>query len=114
MYGINSGVGLYLPGKGHTHLGPGTSFVQRINWTQQQENQMEGLGLGCAGCGGNCGRCGLGLFDSGVDLSGWGIAEWAVVGIGGYALLSTVFTTQRATRRVRKSFKRYARRASAA
>ncbi|HXU76434.1 MAG TPA: hypothetical protein VN794_07690 [Methylomirabilota bacterium] len=43
----------------------------------------------------------MGLFDSGLDFSGWGAAEWAVAAVGGYALLSTVFTTHRAARRLK-------------
>jgi hypothetical protein len=112
VYGLNTGVGLYLPGQGHTHMGPGTSFVQRIDWTRAQENEMRGFG--CTACGGNCGKCGLGLFDSGLDFSQWGPVEWLLIAAGGYVALSTLFTTQRATRRVRKSFKRYARRRASA
>jgi len=61
-----------------------------------------------------CGCAGLGLFDTGLDFSGWGAVEWALVAIGGYVALSTVFTTQRGAERVRKSFKRYARRKAVA
>jgi hypothetical protein len=122
MYGLRGGVGLYLPGQGHTHTGPGTSLVQMIDWTQAQEAQvnaaLRGLGLapcgmGCA-CGGKCGMDqGLGLFESGFDFSQWGATEWAVVAVSGYVILSTVFTTQRGAARVRKSFKKYARRRAA-
>lgn len=69
-----------------------------------------GRGLSGCGCAGLCGRRGLGLFETGLDFSGWGWPEVAIVALGGYMLLSTVFTTQRATRRVGKSFKRYQRR----
>jgi hypothetical protein len=121
---------MYMTGKGHEHLGPGTSLVQRINWTTGQENQLAGLGscpgnfpgaefasdcmamsgtcaegamrgLGCGGCGGKCGReCGLGLFDGGLDPSTWGLPEWGVVLLGGYMVISTVFTTKRAAGRI--------------
>lgn len=51
------------------------------------------LGLGCANCNGSCGchkgLLGLGIFDTGLDFSGWGITEWAIVALGGYMLFST-------------------------
>ncbi len=114
---------MYLVGQGHEHLGPGTSLVQRINWTGAQEAEMRGFGrvggvaefypdcramsrscaergLGC-GCSGKCGTgCGLGLFDGGLDPSTWGPAEIAIVALGGYMVISTVFTTKRAVSRV--------------
>jgi hypothetical protein len=124
---------VYLMGAGHEHMGPGTSMVQRIDWTQANETQLGGLGcvgLGCVGLvpefaadgrqmtryrGMGCGckglGCGgLGLFESGIDFSGWGPVEWTLVALGGYMALSTLFTTQRGAERVRKSFRRYARR----
>jgi hypothetical protein len=94
-------------------MGPGTSLVQRIDWEPIAEVQMrhgfasrgpKGMGcagLGCAGRGLGCGCKGLGLFDSGIDYTTWGGAEWAIVVIGGYMLLSTFFTTSRAVSRVR-------------
>jgi hypothetical protein len=108
---------MYLIGKGHEHLGPGTSMVQRIDWTRDQEMQLmnaaRGLGgCGCAGLAG-CPCGGLGLFESGIDFSGWSWPEWVLVSLGAYVALSTVFTTQRGAERVRKSFKRYARRRAA-
>jgi hypothetical protein len=134
---------MYLIGKGSDVMGPGTSTVQRIDWTRAQETQLmnamrgRGPGLGCVGLGclglgsvpefaddrrqmtryrgmGCACRNGLGLFDSGLDFSGWGGVEWALVAIGGYVALSTVFTTQRASTRVRKSLNRYARRKAVA
>jgi hypothetical protein len=115
MYGLQTSLGLYLPGQGHTHMGPGTSFVQRIDWTQAQNGQMLDAmrGLGCGSCAGTCQNCrtrGLGLFESGMDFSGWGPLEWGLVALGGYMVVSTVFTTQRASTRVRKSFKKFSRR----
>lgn len=78
---------LNFPGK---QPGPGTELVERVNWSQ------DGLsGFGCADCGGTCG---LGLFDG--SPSEWGMAEYAVLGLGAYALLSMVFTTKRAASRV--------------
>lgn len=131
---------MYLIGKGHEHLGPGTSMVQRIDWTRDQERQARNamigrgpglgcVGLGCAGLGSvpefaadfrqmtryrgmGCG-CGKGCgmgLFNSLDFSTWGWPEWAILGLGGYMALSTAFTTQRAAYRVRKSLKRYARR----
>jgi hypothetical protein len=113
---------MYLMGQGSDVIGPGTSLVQRINWTQAQENQMRGMGcagrgMGCAGlgcrglgCGGGCGndirgKCsgtcaGLGLFDTGLDYTGWGFPEYTVVGLVGYMVLSTLMTTKRAARSI--------------
>ena len=94
---------MYVVGKGADIMGPGTSLVQRTDWTSPQERQMR-RGFGCAGrCGGMCGKCGgLGLFTS-MDPTTWGWQEMAVVGIGGYMLLSTFFTTTRAARTVGRS-----------
>ena len=99
---------MYTLSQGHEHLGPGTSMVQRINWTTGMERQAEGLG--CASCGGNCGRCGLGLFESGMDISGWTWQEWLVVGLGGYVLTSMFFTTRRAARQVSEGVRKRVRR----
>jgi hypothetical protein len=43
----------------------------------------------------------LGLFDTGFDVSGWGWPEILIVVFGGYMVLSTVFQTGRAVRKVR-------------
>lgn len=109
---------MYLVGKGHEHEGPGTSLVQHYNLTQEQANRMmaasRGMGCGCAGLKG-CPCGGLGLFDSGLDFSGWGMPEFAIAGLGAYMVLSTVFTTKRAARRVSTAVKgayRGARRAN--
>jgi len=96
---------MYLQGRGHQHFGPGTSMVQFI-----QPNQFYGMGcvcdggcgapleqagrgMGCA-CGGQC--CGMGLFDSGLDLTQWG---WPEIVIAGLALwgLASVFSTGKRT-----------------
>lgn len=53
-----------------------------------------GLGCGCAGGG-------LGLFESGMDLSSWGWKEIGLVLLGVYAVGSMVFTTGRGVSRVR-------------
>lgn len=62
---------------------------------------IRGLGCGCGGsrCGRGC-NCGVGYFDSGLDVSGWGWAEWLTVVGGVYVLASTVFTTSRGVRAV--------------
>lgn len=120
---------MYVIGQGHEHLGPGTSLVQRINWTNGQEAEMVAgfgrgfagfssvgefrsdcrtmspgcaeKGLGCAGCAGKCkSGCGLGLFDGGFDPSTFGGIEWAVVVGAGWMLASTVFATKRAAGRI--------------
>jgi hypothetical protein len=55
---------------------------------------LNGGGLGCPGlcCGGGCG---LGLFDSGFDISQWGIMEWLTVAGGLYIVFSVFSTTKR-------------------
>jgi len=86
----------YFQGQGHMHYGPGTSMVQ---FTKPV------FGMGGCRCGDGNIRCGcqagLGLFDSGTDFTGWGWQEWFVIGIGGYVLFSTIFTTGRAVRKVK-------------
>jgi hypothetical protein len=59
-------------------------------------------GMGCA-------QTGLGIFDSGMDLSGWGIPEWLIVAVGLYGAISLFSDTKRTVGTVRKS-----RRSSAA
>lgn len=105
---------MYLVGKGHEHMGPGTSMVQFIDATRGEFGglglvpefsadcaQMGGRrGLGC-GCTKPCNGCGLGFFDGGMDVSTWGPMEWGAVALVGYMVASTVFTTGRAVSRVR-------------
>ena len=64
-----------------------------------------GLGSTC-GCGGACCSKGLGFFDTGWDLSGWGWMEWGTVFVGAYILLSVFSTSKRATRRVRRGYRK--------
>lgn len=89
---------MYVLGQGHEHLGPGTSMVQFTKDPGQALIRSGGLGCagGCMselapdralltqfrgmGCG--CKQTGLGLFDGGLDPSTWGVAEYAVVGVG--------------------------------
>lgn len=111
---------MYLMGKGHEHEGPGTSMVQRIHWGEAQETQLSdtfqpdvtGRGLGSCGCKG-CAK-GLGLFETGFDVSGWTWAEWGIVLLGAYAAYSMLFTTRTAASAVssgvRRTRKRLARR----
>ena len=95
---------MYVVGKGHDHIGPGTSMVQRINWTTGEEMRMSGLG-----CGGSCGcsDCskGLGIFDS-MDFTTWGIPEWGLVVLGVFAVGSMFSTTKRGVQSVRSSGRR--------
>jgi hypothetical protein len=66
-------------------------------------------GCGCGG-GGLCkdpglGSYGLGLFDS-MDFTTWGFGEWAIVIVGGYFILSGLFTASRGVKRVQKSVRK--------
>jgi hypothetical protein len=77
-------------------------------------------GLGCGSCGGTCGGCsgkGIGLFESGLDFSQWGVGEWGTVAVIGYLTLSLVGDLMSAGRGVRKGYKKtrdIARRAGSA
>lgn len=53
-------------------------------------------GLGCAGTGCNCG---MGLFDSGLDFSAWSYAEWAIVALGLYVVVSITNDVKRGASR---------------
>lgn len=46
-----------------------------------------------------CGS-GFGLFETGIDFSGWSWPEYLIAGVGVYAVLSMVFTTKRAAGRI--------------
>lgn len=95
---MSYGLGSYITTTGPQLIGPGTGIIPRISWTTGQEASM---GLGCSGCscGGSCSE-GLGLFDSGMDLSGWGWPEYAIAAFGVYALFGAWTTTKRAARSV--------------
>jgi len=74
------------------------------------------LGLGgcsCGGtgrCGGGCGHHhGLGLFESGLDWSQWGIPEWTVAIGGSYLVLSLMGDLFRVGRTVSRPVKGYVR-----
>ena len=66
-------------------------------------------GLGCPGCGGKCGGVpalsGLGLFDYGMDISQWGVGEWACVAGGAYLLVAMLGTTRRGMGAVKRKGK---------
>jgi hypothetical protein len=65
-----------------------------------------GPGLGCA-CGGKCGDCGgLGLFDSGLDLSQWGVGEWVAAAGIGYLGITLLGGLMGATRKVRRTVRK--------
>jgi hypothetical protein len=82
---------------------------------------LSGLGCGC-GCGGGCneglagltmdgsGLFGTGIFGTGVtltDISTWGPAEVFTIALGGYTLISLLFTTKHvAATRIRVSRKK--------
>ncbi len=89
----------YIAGRGHQHTGPGTSMVQFV---PPVARFGDGMGACCSGCshGGTC--SGMGLFESGWDVSGWGWPEMLIAGLGAYMVLSTVFTTSRAVGKVRR------------
>jgi len=48
---------------------------------------------------------GLGLFDS-MDFTTWGVAEWGIVAVGAYLVLSLAGDVGRGTKRVKRSFRR--------
>lgn len=77
-----------------------------------EEMGLGHLGCGC-GCGGGAGCSqGMGqLFSSGLDLSGWGVGEWAIVAVGAYALYSIFFTSKQAVSSVSASRRRSASKA---
>ena len=78
--------------------------------TTGSTNSSTVVGLGCAPggachCGGKC-QHGMGIFDSGTDISGWGWEEWSVVGVGAFAVLSMFSATQSGVRSVRRAVRR--------
>ena len=92
---------MYLTAKSIGPDAPGTAMVQRLN----------GLGCPCENGGMGCACGGMGLFDSGMDISQWTWQEWFVVGLGGYVVVSMFFTTRRAARQVHQGTKQRLRRA---
>lgn len=65
-------------------------------------------GMGCAGgqchCGGKC-KHGMGLFDSGMNVAGWGVPEWGLAGLGAFALFNLI-SPRIASRRKAARFRR--------
>lgn len=65
-------------------------------------------GLGCADCGcGSKNLAGLGLFDTGLDWTGWGMGEWASIAFVGYVLVSMLNDTRAGIGEVRKRASKY-------
>lgn len=94
---------MYLTSSQANIMGPGTGLVQRYDWNRAQSKRIDGMGMcGCAGLKGcPCDKSGgLGLFDTGLDFTGWGLPEFGIVGLGIYMLLSTLSTTKRGARRI--------------
>lgn len=90
-----------------SHVNRGVGDYERAPWgsifyNYGQYLPAKKMGLGCSSCQSK----GVGLFDSGLDVSGWGIAEWAIAGIGIYALASTFVQTKRNYQRVRRVVRR--------
>jgi hypothetical protein len=110
-----NGMGVYLP----------QNFVtpQRLLAALQSAQIQIPQGWGASDCGMGCcsscasgGACsghshGMGLFDSGTDISGWGLPEWGIVGVAalaGVSLLKGAFTkkTTASYRRTKRTGKR--------
>jgi hypothetical protein len=66
------------------------------------------VGMGCSGghcdCGGAC--KGMGLFDSGTDISGWGMPEWSIVGLTGIGALYAMSALASGGRSVARAYRR--------
>lgn len=65
-------------------------------------------GCGC-GCGGGCAKnpsVGMGLFDSGADISGWGMPEWSIVGLASLGALSVLVQTSKGTSSLGRAIRR--------
>lgn len=60
------------------------------------------------GCGGSCAH-GMGLFESGLDMTQWGAGEWITAGLGLYLLGSFMGDVGRAKQSVSKSVRRMRR-----
>lgn len=69
-------------------------------------------GMSGCGCGGSCGGCGgghvhgMGLFDSGLDFTGWGVPELAVVALGVYLVGSVLGDAGRARTGIKRAVRR--------
>ena len=90
------------------------SYTPALTLTHEQwKNRDRGMGACCSSCahGGACSGAshGVGLFDSGLDYEGWGMAEWAIAGLGTYALFSMFSTTKRGVEKVSRGAQRVRR-----
>jgi hypothetical protein len=102
-----SGMGLYLP---QNFVTP-QRLVAALQSAQIQIPSGWGAsGMGDCGCGGKCGGCGpphgMGLFDSGTDISGWGLPEWGIVGVAAAAGLSLLANIASGAKSVRRAIRR--------
>ena len=70
----------------YTAIRPGTFFPIGMN----------------GACCSSCAHKGMGLFDSGLDFTGWGWPELLVAGLGGYMIFSTIFTTSKGVSEIRR------------
>jgi hypothetical protein len=48
----------------------------------------------------------MGVFDSGLDISGWGAQEWAIVGLSGLGLWAALSSTAKVGRKVKRAVRR--------
>lgn len=73
-----------------------------------------GMGSCCSSCahGGPCTGHGMGIFDSGMDITQWGWMEWAIVGLSAWGLTSIATSTGRGVRKVRGGVRKYRRRSA--
>lgn len=67
-------------------------------------------GCACAGACGGSGACGdhsgLGLFESGFDVSQWGVGEWVAAAAISYLAVSIVGDLGRGAQRVQRTYRR--------
>jgi hypothetical protein len=90
---------MYVTTQGQ-QLTAGTNLIERYN------------GMGC-GCG--CDSCaGIGLFDSGMDITNWGWTDWLAAGLGLYTVFSLFSTTKRGVSAAKEGVRRGRRRAAKA
>ena len=67
---------------------------------------LSGCGCGCKGKG-DCGtHAGMGLFESGLDWSQWGVGEWTAAGVGAYLTISLFGDLMRGGRAVKRATRR--------
>lgn len=73
-----------------------------------------GMGACCSSCaqGGPCMGKGMGIFDSGMDVTGWGMPEWSIVGLTAWGVLSLFGSLGRGVKRTRTAVRKYRRRSA--